>query len=89
MLFVKNLTKAIQSLDGTLVLPESVGELKTIKDKEGLVKIYGKKILEALEPVGEEEGKKKVKEQKQKVKDADKKHKEKEEKNNEEEEFFS
>ena len=88
MLFVKNLTKAIQSLDGTLVLPESVGELKTIKDKEALIKTYGKKILNALEPVEEEEGKKKVKEQKQKVKDADKKHKEKEEQDDDGE-FFS
>ena len=51
MLFVKNKTKAIQCLDGVLVPPASVEELKTLATKTELVKAYGKDILKALEPV--------------------------------------
>lgn len=87
MLFVKNKTKAIQCLDGVLVPPASVEELKTLATKTELVKAYGKDILKALEPLDEQEGKKEVKEQKQKVKEADKKQKEDKEEDNDDELF--
>ena len=87
MLFVKNKTKASQCLDGVLVPPASVEELKTLTTKAELVKEYGKDILKALEPLNEQEGKKEVKEQKQKVKEADKKQKEDKEEDNDDELF--
>ena len=65
-----------------------VGELKHIKTKEEFVNTYGEDILFSLSPVGEIEGRKKVKEQKQKIKEADKKIKEKE-KDDEDDEMFS
>ena len=80
-------TKAIQCLDGVLVPPASVEELKTLATKAELVKEYGKDILKALEPLNEQEGKKEVKEQKQKVKEADKKQKEDKEEDNDDELF--
>lgn len=84
MLFVRNKTKAVQCLDGVLVPPASVAELKTLATKADLVKLYGKDILKALEPINEQEGKKEVKEQKQKVKEADKKQKEEDKEDNDE-----
>ena len=78
MLFVSNLTKSVQVVDDTLIAPMSVGELKHIKTKEEFVNTYGEDILLSLSPVGEIEGRKKVKEQKQTIKEADKKIKEKE-----------
>lgn len=84
MLFVKNKTKAIQCLDGVLVPPASVAELKTLATKAELVKAYGKDILKALEPINEQEGKKEVKEQKKKQDEADKKQKEDNQEDNDE-----
>ena len=84
MLFVRNKTKAVQCLDGVLVPPASVAELETLATKADLVKLYGKDILKALEPINEQEGKKEVKEQKQKVKEADKKQKEEDKEDNDE-----
>ena len=90
MLFVSNLTKSVQVLDDTLIAPMSVGELKHIKTKEEFVNTYGEDILFSLSPVGEIEGRKKVKEQKQKIKEADKKIKEKEKDDeDEDDEMFS
>ena len=88
MLFVSNLTKSVQVVDDTLIAPMSVGELKHIKTKEEFINTYGEDILFSLSPVGEIEGRKKVKEQKQKIKEADKKIKEKE-KDDEDDEMFS
>ena len=90
MLFVSNLTKSVQVVDDTLIAPMSVGELKHIKTKEEFVNTYGEDILFSLSPVGEIEGRQKVKEQKQKIKEADEKIKKKEkEKDDEDDEMFS